>query len=57
LAAPASGQSPPWTSTIQKALSSLDDHDLKLVEIAREEESFYREPLYQRAAARRMRLI
>jgi hypothetical protein len=56
LAAPASGQSPPWKVTIQKALSSLDDHDLKLVEIAREEESFYREPLYRRAAARRMRL-
>jgi hypothetical protein len=57
LAAPASGQSPPWKATIQKALSSLDDHDLKLVEIAREEESFYQEPLYRRAAARRMRLI
>jgi hypothetical protein len=54
---PESRDAPPWPTTIARAVASLDDHDLKLVEVAREEERFYAEPLYRRAAARRMRLI
>jgi hypothetical protein len=48
---------PPWAPTLQRALPSLDEHDLKLVDIAREEGAFYRDPIYQSAAARRMRLF
>ena len=38
------------------AVASLDEHDLKLVEIAREEEQCYRDEIYRRAAAQRVRL-
>jgi hypothetical protein len=54
---PESSDAPPWPTTVARALASLDAHDLKLVEVAREEERYYSEPLYRRAAARRMRLI
>jgi len=48
---------PPWTESARRARASLDEHDLKLVDIAREEEAFYKDPTYRRAAARRMRLL
>jgi hypothetical protein len=52
----AEGAAPSWTAISSKAVASLDEHDIKLVEVSREEEAFYRSPLYRRAAARRMRL-
>jgi Questin oxidase-like len=42
--------------SIPRAIASLDDHDLKLVEVAREEEAFYRDPIYRQVAALRMRI-
>jgi hypothetical protein len=54
---PASSAVPPWEESARRARASLDDHDLKLVDIAREEEQFYKDPIYRRAAARRMRLL
>jgi hypothetical protein len=57
LVEPDTNEAPPWSTTVASAVASLDDHDLKLVEVARDEERFYREPLYRRAAARRMRSI
>jgi hypothetical protein len=48
---------PPWKAISSKTVASLDEHDIKLVEVAREEEAFYGSPLYRRAAARRMKLI
>ncbi|MEO8181077.1 MAG: questin oxidase family protein [Deltaproteobacteria bacterium] len=47
---------PDFARSIPRAIASLDDHDLKLVEVAREEEAFYRDPIYRRAAALRMQL-
>jgi hypothetical protein len=50
------GDVPAWDLIIKQAAASRDEHDLKLVDIAREEEASYGDPLYRRAAARRMRL-
>lgn len=47
---------PSWRAITSKAAASLDEHDIKLVEVAREEEAFYRDSIYRRAAARRMKL-
>jgi questin oxidase-like protein len=57
LAEPASITVPPWSESAERARASLEEHDLKLVDIAREEERFYADPIYQRAAARRTRLL
>lgn len=48
---------PDWPELAAAAARSQDAHDIKLVDSAREEASFYREPLYRRAAALRMRSI
>lgn len=48
---------PPWTESVKRAISSRDAHDVKLVDVVREEDAFYHDPIYRRAAARRMRLI
>ena len=56
ITSPGAGDVPGWDVVIKHAVSSTDEHDLKLVDIAREEESSYGDPLYRRAAARRMRL-
>jgi hypothetical protein len=42
---------------VARTLESVDAHDLKLVDIAREEEAHYGQPVYRRAAARRIRLV
>lgn len=58
--APPSGgdrRAPDWAQIVAKAVSSTDAHDLKLVDVAREEGAFYQEPAYRRAAALRLRLI
>jgi hypothetical protein len=47
---------PTWELIASKAAASRDPHDLKLVEIARDEESCYHDPMYRLAAARRMHL-
>ena len=57
LVEPAALTVPPWAESARRARASLDEHDLKLVDIAREEEQFYKDPIYRRAAARRMRLL
>jgi hypothetical protein len=54
---PPSGDVPPWSESIQRMMATLDDHDVKLVDVAREEAAFYGNAIYQRAAARRMGLI
>jgi hypothetical protein len=54
---PPPGDAPPWNESIQRAIATLDDHDVKLVDVARAEGSFYGGSIYRRAAARRMRLI
>ena len=56
ITSPGTGDVPAWDVVIKQAVASTDEHDLKLVDIAREEESSYGNPLYRRAAARRMRL-
>lgn len=57
LQAPPAHTPVPWARTLQLALPSLDEHDLELVDIAREEGAFYRDPIYERAAARRLGLV
>ena len=57
LAAPPSTEAPPWRDIVARTLDSVDAHDLKLVDVARQEEAHYQQPLYRRAAARRMRLV
>jgi hypothetical protein len=54
---PRPGALPPWAPTLERARGSLDAHDIKLVDIAHEEGAHYRDPIYQLAAARRVRLI
>jgi hypothetical protein len=53
---PPAGEPPAWGPTLERALYSLDEHDLKLVDIAQQESAFYGDPVYQRAAARRLGL-
>lgn len=48
---------PDWQEIVAKVVSSTDAHDLKLVDVAREESVFYREPGYRRAAALRLHLV
>jgi hypothetical protein len=48
---------PDWTTIVKKVLGSTDAHDIKLVDVAREEAAFYREPAYRYAAALRVGLI
>ena len=36
---------------------SLDEHKIKLVDVAHEQDAFYADPVYRRAAARRLKLI
>lgn len=57
LGASPSQAAPAWPEIVGRTLESLDAHDIKLVDIAREEEAHYRQPTYRRAAARRMRLV
>jgi hypothetical protein len=51
---PAASAPPPWDALARKATGSTDAHDLKLVDVAREQHTFYRDPIFQRAAARRL---
>jgi Questin oxidase-like len=53
---PASRTPPTWETITSKAAASRDPHDLKLVDIARHEESCYHDPIYRLAAARRMKV-
>ena len=48
---------PAWDTIIAKARDSLNEHDIKLVDVARDEEAVYGGPWYIHAAARRMRLL
>jgi hypothetical protein len=48
---------PEWSQLVAKAVTSTDAHDLKLVDVAREEGAFYGEAGYRRAAALRLRLL
>jgi Questin oxidase-like len=54
---PPASPTPAWEPTLRQASTSLDAHDLKLVDIAHEEESFYKDGIYRRAAARRLNLL
>jgi len=55
---PPSGSVPAWNESLERARASVDEHDIKLVEVAQQEAAFYGDPLlYRRAAARRMKLI
>lgn len=57
LGGPPSSAAPAWPQILGRTLDSLDAHDIKLVDIAREEEAHYGQPTYRWAAARRMRLV
>jgi len=57
LGEPPYGSEPDWRTILDAALASTDEHDLKLVDVAREEGTFYRKPIYRHAAALRMRLV
>jgi hypothetical protein len=48
---------PDWEQIVAKAVESTDAHDLKLVDVAREEGNFHQVAGYRRAAARRLRLL
>jgi len=52
----AAADPPAWNAIARRAAASRDEHDLKLVEIARDEDATYGDPLYRRAAAVRLRL-
>jgi len=54
---PAAADVPAWNDSLARARGSLDEHDIKLVDVAHEQGAFYGDPLYRRAAARRMRLV
>lgn len=53
---PAAADVPAWDDSLARARASFDEHDIKLVDVAHEQGAFYGDPLYRRAAARRMRL-
>ena len=55
LDAPLQDDAPGWDEISARAIESNDDHDLKLVYSAREEETHYGWGLHQRAAALRLR--
>jgi hypothetical protein len=50
LAAPAA-DAPPWTAIVPRAIASTDEHVVKLVFTAREEEAVHRDPAYRAIAA------
>jgi hypothetical protein len=54
---PPAGDVPAWNESLGLARSSLDEHHIKLVEVAHEQGAFYADPLYRRAAARRLGLL
>jgi len=54
---PPAGDVPAWNESLGRVRASLDEHDIKLVDVAHEQGAFYNDPLYRRAAARRLRLI
>jgi hypothetical protein len=56
VAVPSGRNVPAWSTITGKAAASRDPHDLKLVEIAKDEEFRYQDPTYRLAAARRMHL-
>jgi hypothetical protein len=54
---PPAGGVPAWSESLGRARASLDEHHIKLVDVAHEQGAFYADPLYRRAAARRLGLI
>jgi questin oxidase-like protein len=54
---PAPAAVPDWATIVSRACASTDAHDLKLVDIAREEGNLYQTPIYRHAAAMRLRLL
>ncbi|HTV17673.1 MAG TPA: questin oxidase family protein [Polyangiaceae bacterium] len=54
---PAASEAPAWRESLSRATASLDEHDIKLVDVAREQGAFYNDALYRRAAARRLGLV
>lgn len=54
---PAAASIPAWNESLERARASVDEHDIKLVDVAHQQGAFYADPLYRRAAARRMGLI
>jgi hypothetical protein len=54
---PSSSAAPAWADSLARARASIDEHDIKLVDVAHEQGAFYSDPLYRRAAARRLGLI
>jgi hypothetical protein len=57
LAAPPSSAAPPWAQIVGRTLDRVDAHDIKLVDIAREEEARYGQRIYRWAAARRLGMV
>jgi hypothetical protein len=54
---PPASDVPAWNESLGLARASLDEHHIKLVDVAHEQGAFYADPLYRRAAARRLRSI
>jgi hypothetical protein len=54
---PPASDVPTWKESLDRARASLDEHKIKLVDVAHEQATFYADPLYRRAAARRLKLI
>lgn len=54
---PPASDVPSWEESLGLARASLDEHHIKLVDIAHEQGAFYADPLYRRAAARRLGLL
>jgi Questin oxidase-like len=57
VADPPAADVPSWHESGERAEKSLDEHDIKLVDVAHEQGAFYADALYRRAAARRLGLI
>ena len=54
---PPTNNVPTWDESLALARASLDEHKIKLVDVAHEQDAFYADPVYRRAAARRLKLI
>lgn len=54
---PPSARVPSWDDSLERARASTDEHDIKLVDVAHQQGSFYGDPLYRHAAARRLGLL
>jgi hypothetical protein len=54
---PPATELPTWNESLGRARASLDEHKIKLVDVAHEQGAFYADPVYRRAAARRLKLI